>query len=434
MDHDVNYITELISGNYSNITSQNITSFTDEIIYHPVTQSVILFEYLIIFLLGVVGNCLVCFVVFRNKHMQTVTNYFITNLALADILLCVLAVPFTPLYFFMGRWIFGSLLCTLVAMAQGTSVYVSTLTLTSIAVDRYFVIIYPFRPKLQLKVCYGIIIGIWMFSVSATLPYTFYVSQREFESVNYCEEFWPTEFIRKVFSLFTTVMQFVIPFIIILFCYVMISIRMSERIRSKPGCRGSRKEVSDREKKKRTNRMLIAMVTIFIVCWLPVNIIHLIGDYFATASHSKYFNLCFFITHIVAMSSTCYNPFLYAWLNENFRKEFQQVLPCFKKNSGINSRRSRYRSERTCNGNETIDEVLPNHRALDSFAANTCEPVEGGESINVGRKTSQGATSEEVIHLTTLKEEPTTNGEVHDSNGDSTPLDLGPENISVAAL
>ena len=30
------------------------------------------------------------------------------------------------------------------------------------------------------------------------------------------------------------------------------------------------------------------------------------------------------------MSSTCYNPFLYAWLNENFRKEFKQVLPCFR--------------------------------------------------------------------------------------------------------
>jgi hypothetical protein len=29
------------------------------------------------------------------------------------------------------------------------------------------------------------------------------------------------------------------------------------------------------------------------------------------------------------MSSTCYNPFLYAWLNENFRKEFKKVLPCF---------------------------------------------------------------------------------------------------------
>jgi len=37
------------------------------------------------------------------------------------------------------------------------------------------------------------------------------------------------------------------------------------------------------------------------------------------------------------MSSTCYNPFLYAWLNENFRKEFKQVLPCFRTTSSTSS-------------------------------------------------------------------------------------------------
>lgn len=39
----------------------------------------------------------------------------------------------------------------------------------------------------------------------------------------------------------------------------------------------------------------------------------------------KYYYLTFFMVHALAMSSTCYNPFLYAWLNDNFRKEFKQV-------------------------------------------------------------------------------------------------------------
>nr|CAI5846790.1 unnamed protein product [Callosobruchus analis] len=68
--------------------------------------------------------------------MQTVTNLFITNLALSDILLCILAVPFTPLYTFLGEWVFGRIICHLVSYAQGISVYISTLTLTSIAIDR----------------------------------------------------------------------------------------------------------------------------------------------------------------------------------------------------------------------------------------------------------------------------------------------------------
>ena len=105
--------------------------------------------YTTIFVLGVFGNVLVCYVVGRNRAMQTVTNFFITNLALSDILLCILAVPFTPLYSFVGHWVFGRLMCHLVTYAQGTSVYISTLTLTSIAIDRYFVIIYPFQVGLR---------------------------------------------------------------------------------------------------------------------------------------------------------------------------------------------------------------------------------------------------------------------------------------------
>lgn len=335
----------------------NSSQRDSDILTYPTTQAIFYIEYLTIFMLGVFGNCLVCYVVFRNKHMQNVTNYFITNLALADILLCVLAVPFTPLYTFMGEWMFGRLLCHVVPMAQGTSVYVSTLTLMSIAIDRFFVIIYPFRPRLRLSICYLIIVSIWLFSISATLPYAFYMGMVDYQDRSYCEELWPSEFIRQVFSGFTAIMQFVVPFIIILICYGKISNRMNERVRAKPGKKSSKKEEVDRERKRRTNRMLIAMVTIFGVSWLPMNVVHLVGDYYAPASAWSYYNMCFFITHVVAMSSTCYNPFLYAWLNENFRKEFQLVLPCFQQPPSTD-RMGQWRSERTCNGNDTQETLL----------------------------------------------------------------------------
>lgn len=81
-------------------------------------QVLIYILYLIIFIVGLLGNVLVVFVVAQNRAMQTVTNCFIANLALSDILLCVLAVPFTPLYFFLKEWIFGKILCHLVAYSQ----------------------------------------------------------------------------------------------------------------------------------------------------------------------------------------------------------------------------------------------------------------------------------------------------------------------------
>ncbi|KAF0765493.1 neuropeptide Y receptor type 2-like [Aphis craccivora] len=68
-----------------------------------VFQSAFSFVYLLIFTLGVFGNVLVVYVVWANKHMRTVTNIFIVNLAVSDIMLCGLAVPFTPLYTFTGE-------------------------------------------------------------------------------------------------------------------------------------------------------------------------------------------------------------------------------------------------------------------------------------------------------------------------------------------
>ena len=109
------------------------------------------FLYLIIFCLGFFGNLLVIVAVMRQRQMKTVTNLFILNLAFSDVVMCLFAVPFTPLASFTGRWMFGEVLCILFPFSQGVSVYISTLTLTIIAVDRFVVIIYPYRARMQVK-------------------------------------------------------------------------------------------------------------------------------------------------------------------------------------------------------------------------------------------------------------------------------------------
>lgn len=355
-----------------------------DIMHSQIVQIFFYVLYTTVFVLGVFGNALVCYVVLRNRAMQTVTNIFITNLALSDILLCVLAVPFTPLYTFMGRWAFGRTLCHLVSYAQGCSIYISTLTLTSIAIDRYFVIIYPFHPRMKLSTCIGIIVSIWVVSLLATLPYGMYMKMSEVigngtqynetilgtatpndtsaaqaymqlmgdtESLMVCEENWPAEQYRKVFGAITMVLQFLLPFFIISICYVWISVKLNQRARAKPGSKSSRREEADRDRKKRTNRMLIAMVAVFGLSWLPINLVNIFDDFNDKSKDWRFYILFFFVAHSIAMSSTCYNPFLYAWLNENFRKEFKHVLPCFNpsNNNIINITRGYNRSDRnTC--------------------------------------------------------------------------------------
>lgn len=101
-------------------------------------------------------------------------------------------------FFFAGHWMFGEIFCHIVPYAQGTSVYTSTLTLTSIAIDRFFVIIYPFQPRMTIWTTAQIIATIWIFSLVATLPYGIYMANKEMYGKDFCEETWPQETFRKV--------------------------------------------------------------------------------------------------------------------------------------------------------------------------------------------------------------------------------------------
>lgn len=57
--------------------------------------------YVVIFVSGVVGNVSTCFVVARNKHMHTATNYYLFSLAVSDLLLLVSGL--TPEMYIMWR-------------------------------------------------------------------------------------------------------------------------------------------------------------------------------------------------------------------------------------------------------------------------------------------------------------------------------------------
>ncbi|CAF1256312.1 unnamed protein product [Adineta steineri] len=278
--------------------------------------------YVLIFFFGISGNALVVLVVCRNKAMQTVTNVFITNLALSDILMCCLAVPFTPISAYGNTWHLGRVLCHLVPMSLGISVYVSTLTSLAIAVDRYFVIVHPFRSRMRLGVCILLIIVIWVVGISISLPLAIYM---RFDSVK-CEEYWPQYTSRRFFNFSSLILQYLIPFSVISFSYYKVWVALARR--SLPGRTRVREEV-EICRKKRTNRMLIAMVVIFAICWLPLNIVHMVAEFHRSAL--IHYKVLFLSTHVIAMSSTIYNPFLYSWLNDNFRKEFQQIIPCLFK-------------------------------------------------------------------------------------------------------
>lgn len=73
--------------------------------------------------------------------------------------------------------------------------------------------------------------------------------------------------------------------------------------------------------------MLMLVVVLFAVCWFPLNCyVVLLSSQIIRTNNALYFAF-----HWFAMSSTCYNPFIYCWLNDNFRSELKALLNMCKK-------------------------------------------------------------------------------------------------------
>lgn len=85
--------------------------------------------YSVIFLLALVGNLLVITTLVQNKRMRTITNVFLLNLSVSDLLLAVFCMPFTLIPTLMQDFVFGKTVCVLVRYMQGK--YPNTLTTTT---------------------------------------------------------------------------------------------------------------------------------------------------------------------------------------------------------------------------------------------------------------------------------------------------------------
>ena len=313
-------------------SNQTFCSAEQKLVGDLWVQLVFCLMYAIIFCIGVFGNILVSLVVIKNNHMRTVTNVFIVNLAISDVVMCLFAVPFTPLQSFTGRWYFGGAMCKLFPFSQGVSVYISTLTLTIIALDRFVVILYPLRARMQMKTCallVALIDGLAMFLIA---PYAFHVGiVGEDDDDVRCTETWDG-LRRTIYGAFTNVTQFLLPFITIIICYTAIIRRLNQRAAERPGGlrRNKEREELERQRNQKTNRMLISMVVAFGICWLPLNTINFLADLDIIQPPIycwEFHHFTFFVFHVMAMSSTCYNPFLYGLHNEAFQTEFVKLVP-----------------------------------------------------------------------------------------------------------
>uniref|UniRef100_A0A3B4VMS0 Neuropeptide Y receptor Y4 n=1 Tax=Seriola dumerili TaxID=41447 RepID=A0A3B4VMS0_SERDU len=298
----------------------------------PVITGCLVVWYSITMVLGLVGNIGLICIITRRREKVNVTSIFICNLSFSDILVCVFCLPFTVIYTLMDHWVFGSLLCRLVPFIQCVSVTVSVLSLVFIALERHQLIINPSGWKPSIPQAYMAVVLIWILACFTSTPFLAFqlLTNEPYTYLNVsppqpaCLEHWPSQQHRLAYTTWLLLFQYCGPLLLVLLCYVRVFVRLRRR-----------KEMLDRARtpenhrmthSRRINIMLVALITVFALCWLPLTIFNVVSDWNQEALPICHHNLLFSLCHLLAMSSTCINPIIYGFLNSNFRQEVREVL------------------------------------------------------------------------------------------------------------
>ncbi|KAK6182596.1 hypothetical protein SNE40_010245 [Patella caerulea] len=317
----------------------------------------IILLYVIVIVFGFIGNLLVVIVIVRYKQLHTVTNIFIVNLALADIALCLFNLPFQLHYQLTDNWAFGRILCHVINPTFGVPVFVSSLSILAIAIDRFILIVYPFKNRMTNIQAMFLVVLITMVTVIVAIPLMVFTKLDIIDEPMihlykiYCVERWE-EKSKRIYALSVFVLQFVIPLLLTTVFYSLICIVLKNRPIKKHETRRNR----------RTNKILISVVLTFTLCWLPWNIFGLVTEFFPKSIPLKYLRLTDLLIKIFAMSSACVNPFLYGWLNDNFRKEFGRLLGSGLKKIQMNGTYAEY--SRTTGYNHTLELGTPTKKRI----------------------------------------------------------------------
>ncbi|KAM7021770.1 LOW QUALITY PROTEIN: neuropeptide FF receptor 2 [Passerculus sandwichensis] len=327
---------------YKYLYLEGNVSYVDFYLHQPWVAAVFITSYLLIFLLCMVGNGGVCFIVLWSRHMRTVTNLFIyLNLAISDLLVGLLCMPTTLLDNIIAGWPFGSLVCKMSGMVQGISVSASVFTLVAIAMDRFRCIVHPFKPKLTVPAALAAIAVIWALAVAIMCPSVALLRLRQEKRfqlllgtgnatrpVFWCREEWPEPAMRKAYTTVLFANIYLAPLALIALMYARIGVFLSHAAVPGPGKRGREQRCGAWRRKRKAIHMLVLVTLLFALSWLPLWSLMLLSDYGSLSDvQLRLINVYIYpLAHWLAFSNSSVNPIIYGFCNRSFHRGFQAAL------------------------------------------------------------------------------------------------------------
>ncbi|XP_038859357.1 C-C chemokine receptor type 3-like [Salvelinus namaycush] len=304
--------------------------------------------YTINFLLSITGNGLVLCIIYKYEKLTSITNIFLLNLVISDLLFAS-SLPFWAVYYFYG-WIFGPVMCKLVGSVYFIGFNSSILFLTLMTFDRYLAVVHAINAAKWRRKIYACVSSavVWCISLLASVKeLVLYNVRKDPLDGHLCEAAgwqlpagWQLAGYYQQFVIF-----FLFPLAMIMYCYVRIMVRiMSTQMRGK--CRAV--------------KLIFVIIFTFFVCWTPYNVVNLlIALQISTSDDSEQcseaLNYALYVTRNIAYLYCCVSPVFYTFVGKKFQSHFRKLLakriPCLKRHiltsQSSNSRRTSQKSPHT---------------------------------------------------------------------------------------
>ena len=328
------YIDQNHSGTMMVNTGNN--SSNDTGIHRIVT----LILYLSTFVVGFFGNALVIFVILRfsDVRMKSVANYYILNLAFADVVF-LLTLPLFCYATFNGNWVFGNPMCKISYIFREINKFGSIFTLMALSVDRFLASFHELSFLRTIRAGKIVCLSVWIASVAMCMPFFLYSYSVSYDSKSVCRINWPTKnrlYHMRLWTYSQFTLGLIIPIVVITLSYLLLMYRLKEIMALRQTHRTKRPN-------KKLTRTILIVVVIFLICHVPYYTMDIIslhkselamryvqrGEvYSPSKTELTVFIYCQALAQMLVFISSSCNPIIYGITNDNFREYFCYTFHC----------------------------------------------------------------------------------------------------------
>ncbi|CAF88488.1 unnamed protein product [Tetraodon nigroviridis] len=288
--------------------------------------------YAVCLVVGLAGNTVVVAVYAYLKRLRTMTDVFMTHLAVADLLL-LLTLPFWAADAAQG-WELGTATCKMVSSMYTVNFTCCMMLLACISVDRRLALAAARgegRGRLLQRVftkkhCWKVCFAVWALAFGLGLPDLVLSEVRWLSNRSVCLVVYPPSMVgggKAGLEMMEVLLGFLLPLLVMIFSYW----RVGQALKGLP--------VESRSRKWRALRVLLTVVAVFVVTQLPYNVVKVyraVDSVYTLVTHcasSKALDRAAQVTESLALCHCCLNPVLYAFVGTSFKQHMVKLAKQF---------------------------------------------------------------------------------------------------------